>query len=158
MGYQKFKRQLLLTRDAKFSTSPNFSTDAGVADVVESISLSGASAVGSTAISSRGVTFITSTGTGGGWTLTLANPGRKGVTKKIFVNQNSTVPVQVRTASSSNTFYGSTLNSVTFTTAGGAILPNAVFVSASSLRWALTSIYPVATTATTFVTSSGATA
>lgn len=158
MGYQKFKRQLLLTRDAKFSTSPSFSTDAGVVDVTQTIALSGVSALGTTAVTSRGITFITSTGTGAGWSLPLAAPGRAGVTKRIFVNQNSTVPVQIHTASSANTFYGSTFNSVTFTTAGGAILPGVVLIAASSVQWAVQSIYPVATTATTYITSTGATA
>lgn len=158
MGFQKFKRPTLHVSDAKFSTSPVLATDAGVADVTQTITLSGASAVGTTAVTARGVTFITSTGTGAGWTLPLANPGRKGVVKQVFVNQDSTVPVTVRTASSSNAFWGSTVNSVAFTTAGGAIATNAVFVSQSSKVWALVSLYPVATTATTYATVAGATA
>lgn len=160
MGFQKHKRPSLFMRDAVASTGSTVQ-DAGFAVPVQTISLTGASAVGTTAVTNRGVTFITSTGTGAGWTLPLSAPGRKGIEKTVFVflSGASTVPVTVRTASSSQVFFGSTKNSVTTTTGAGSTQPMVVsFVSKTSAQWAIKSVGNGNTTAVPFYTSTGATA
>lgn len=146
MGYEKFKR-------------PTYAD--GTAVSVQTITLSGGSTATvphATAIKNRGVTFITSTGTGAGWTLTLEKPRQAGLRKTIAVNTNSTVPVTIRTPSSASVFFGSTLNSITFTTVGGADTKTVELISQSSVTWNVISIYPVATTASTYITVAGATA
>ncbi len=162
MGFQKFKRPILAMSDVRLSTSPVNSTDAGLRNTVQAINLSGASAIGTTAVSSRGVTFILSTGTGAGWTLPLAPPGRGGVEKTIFIKLNgaSTVPVSVRTASSSQAFWNSTRNSFTVSTAAGSTYGVCVtLMSRSSVQWALKgAIGGLPSTAFPWVTTTGATA
>jgi len=150
-------------RDAVASTGSTLQ-DAGYAHPVQSISLTGAS-TGTvpygTNVSNRGITFITSTGTGAGWTLQMPAPGRKGIEKTIFffLSGASTVPVTVRTASSSQVFFGSTKNSVTCTTAAGSTQPLVVsLVSKTSAQWAIKSVSNANTTAIPFLTSTGATA
>ncbi len=140
MGFQKFSRPILAMRDVKLSTSPAYSTDAGIREAVQAINLSGASGVGTTAVTNRGVTFILSTGTGAGWTLPLAPPGKGGVEKTVFIKLNgaSTVPVSVRTASSSQAFWNSTRNSFSVSTAAGSTYGVCVtLMSRSSVQWAL---------------------
>lgn len=160
MGVEKFNRKVL-TPGIKGTSGSTFAGD--VQNSVQTITLSGASGIGTTAITNDGVTFITSTGTGAGWTLNLAAPSAAGVRKSISINPASTVPVQVRTASSSQAFFGSTANAFTATTAGttGAVIGKVKtvnLVSVSASQWAVTGIYPVSSTGTTFVTVQGATA
>ena len=140
-----------------------FSGNAGTRENVQTVALSGASAVGTTAVTNRGVTFINSTGTGAGWTLPLTAPAAAGMEKIIWCNPASTVPVTVRTASSSHAFYGSTANAVSFSTIGttGNIIGKAKGVrllSVSATQWAVIGAFPAATTGSTYVTLLGATA
>lgn len=184
MGFQKFKRPILdpaglqigsshssgkrwggggstFAKDVVFSSTLAQAAPAGLVESVQTISLSGASGNYKTApIEPRGVTFITSTGTGAGWNVTLANPGKKGAQKKVFVflSGASTVPVTVRTASSSNVFFGSTKNSISVTTAAGSTWPVAFeFVGFTSKRWALLNVSENASTALPVISSTGST-
>ncbi len=162
MGYQKHKRPTLHMSDAKFSTSPVASTDAGIAQTVQTISLSGASGVYATAnISSRGVTFVTSTGTGALWTVNLDPPGRPGIEKKVqlYMSGASTVPITVRTASSSQVFFGSTRNGLSMSTAAGSSQPfTFTLISKTSKQWAIHSLTNVSSTYIPSFTSTGSTA
>lgn len=159
MGKIKFNRPLLVTRDIIASTVA--STDAGYAVPVQTLTLSGVSGVGTTAVSSRGVTFITSTGSGAGWVLPINPPGVKGIEKTVvlFLSGASTVPVTVRTASSSQVFFGSTRNSISMTTAAGSTQPMSFeLVAKTSKQWAIKSLTGTASTYIPFFTSTGATA
>lgn len=173
MGVQKFKRPVLapaglqiesnstFTQDIVFSTAG--STDASVREVTQTITPSGASGVHATTITNRGVTIITSTGTGAGWVLNLAAPAAAGMSKTIAIHPKSTVPVQVRTASSSQTFYGSTANAFeasTVGTTGNLVGKGKVveLVSLSASQWAVRSFFPQNTTGSTYLTLLGATA
>ncbi len=133
----------------------------GLAESVQNISLSGASGISPTVVTPRGVTFITTTGTGAGWTLNLAPPGVGGQRKQIliFLSGASTMPVTVRTASSSQVFYGSTKNSISMTTAAGSTQPASIgLISRSSVQWAIASLTATASTYIPFYTSTGSTA
>ena len=133
----------------------------GLSESVQNITLTGVSGNSPTRINPNGATFITSTGTGAGWNVTLNPPGiYKGNEKTIWIllSGASTVPVTVRTASSSQVFFGSTRNSVTCTTAVGSTMPLVVsFVAKSSKQWAIKSITQTATTYATAFTSTGST-
>ncbi len=163
MGVHKFKRPILATEDIVLSTSPILSTDAGWANVVQNISLSGASAVApaNSTISSRGVTFVTSTGTGAGWTVNIAPPGRKGIEKTVllYLSGASTVPITVRTASSSQVFFGSTRNGISMSTAAGSSQPMSfTLVAKTSKQWAIKQLTNTASTYIPSFTSTASTA
>lgn len=152
MGVEYFKRPVFARRGLQVNAASTVTADVvlsstvtggvGVAEAVQSISLSGVSGVGSTAITNRGVTFITSTGSGAGWTLPIAAPGKKGVRKTILVSLSgaSTVPVTIRTASSTPTFFGTTKNSIAFTTANSTNPHAVTLVSQTSAVWAVVSL------------------
>lgn len=170
MGLEYFKRPVFArglqihaasTLVADVIMSSTVSAGVGVAESVQTITLSGASTTTvpqATAVTNRGVSFITSTGTGAGWTLTLAAPGVKGMRKVVAVNTNTTVPVTLRTPSSASVFFGSTVNSIVFSTLGGADTKTVTLISQTSAIWNVVAIHPVATTASTYITFAGATA
>lgn len=156
MGYEVHRRPIKangvlldgtpITSESTFKSdivlSSTVAAGVGVTEAVQAISLSGASGTSTQTITNRGITFITSTGTGAGWIVKLAAPGKKGATKRVLLSLSggTTVPVQIITAASSQTFFGSTKNSVSFTTANSTN-PHAVsLVSRSSVQWAIASI------------------
>lgn len=178
MGFHKVRRPLLsprglqigdkagstFTSDIVLSTAG--SSDAAVKHVVQSISPSGGSTgtvPHATTITNRGVTVITSTGTGALWTFNLAAPQKAGVEKWILINPKSTVPVRVRTASSAQPFFGSTANAFEASTLGttGNLIGKGKavrLISVSTTEWAITSFFPQNTTGSTYLTLLGATA
>ena len=122
----------------------------GEASVCETKTLSGASAAAAATLLNRGTTFIVSTGTGAGWSVNLPRPLRAGIRKTIFFDANSTVPIEVRTASSVDTFFGSTANALACTT--GLVTPKrAILIGKSTSQWAVLHL-------STGVTVAGATA
>lgn len=152
MGLARENRPILAKSGLQVNSASTFTADVvmsstvaagvGVAEAVQTITLSGVSGVGTTAITNRGVTFITSTGSGAGWTLPLAAPGKKGVTKKILMSLSgaSTAPITIRTNSSTPTFFGTTKNSIVFTTANSTNPHAVTLVSQTSAVWAVVSI------------------
>lgn len=173
MGVEKIRRPLLAPQGLQIEQNSTFtadvvlstagSTDAGIRQVVQTIAPSGASGVSATAVTNRGVTVINSTGTGAGWVFNLTAPAAAGMEKIVAINPASTVPVQVRTASSAGTFFGSTANAFEASTAGtsGNLIGKGKVVtllSISTSQWAVKSFFPQNTTGTTFLTLLGATA
>lgn len=115
---------------------------AGVRERVQTITVSGAaSAAGiATVIKPYGVTVITTTGTGGPHRIMLARPLGGGFRKTVVVKLNSTNDVIVVNQSTADKFFGSTVNSVLFSTAAGAKGQGHLeLVSVSTAAWALLS-------------------
>ena len=106
----------------------------GLADVVQTLT----STSTGTAVQSHGVTTIASAnaGTAGNHGFILEAP-EKGLRKTIVADLNSTRTVTIYNESTAHTFFGSTSNSVAFTTGTGLKWVNLVGVSTSV--WAVTS-------------------
>jgi hypothetical protein len=123
----------------------------GAAEHVQA--LTGASTA--TAVLPYGISTITVTtgeGTAANLVYTLTAPEQKGLRKVIVADLNSTKEVSVRTPSSGDTFYGSTKNSIAWST-GSTALPGYIeLVAVSSQQWAVASI------GSTSITVAGATA
>jgi hypothetical protein len=113
-----------------FAAAPIFAAGARLVSSVQALddddALSDAS-TGGTAILGYGITTITVTGatgpgTGGSsandLTFKLSRPAAVGIMKDIFItgSSESTKVVSIRTANSSDTFFGTTKNSIAFTT------------------------------------------
>lgn len=160
MGFEKHKRPLLDTAGYRTNSSQLKTIPSNVSKV-QNISLSGASGVyATTTITPYGVTFITSTGTGAGWTLTLQDPGIAGVGKQIVLLESgaSTVDIFVRTASSSNVFFGTTRGSFHLSTAAGSTMPVTFeLISFTSKRWHYKGSLTPTSTAVGFVASTAST-
>lgn len=114
----------------------------GIRENVQTITLSGAASASAiaTTIKPYGVTVINSTGTGASHRVPLARPRLAGVRKTIILKLNSTNDVIVVNATTTDKFYGSTVNSALFSTAAGARgQGNLQLVAISTAQWALLS-------------------
>jgi hypothetical protein len=144
MGYLKFRKPILAYEGLANSSLATRSTDTYIYNprVFEKIqTLTGAST--GTAVTNYGITSIavasSTEGTAANLIYSLAAPVA-GITKTIIVDcGGSTKEVQVRTASSAQTFWGSTKNSLLFSTdSTGAV--TAHLVGASTSKWFLTGV------------------
>lgn len=108
--------------------------DGGFADEVQALT----QASTGTAIARHGVTTITSAGSGtaGNHGFILKSP-EKGLRKTIVADLNSTRTVTIYNQSTAHTFFGSTANSLAFSTGTGLKWVNLVGTSTSV--WAVTS-------------------
>jgi len=113
---------------------------AGIKESVQSIAVSGAaSAAGiATLIKPYGITVITTTGTGGPHRVMLPRPRAAGVRKTILVNMKTTADCIVVNQTTTDKWFGSTINSALFSTAaGGKGQGNIELVSVSTLQWSV---------------------
>ena len=136
MSAKKERRPVMFRAGVNLSTENPTSTGSGLYDDIQT--LTGDSTA--TAVTNYGITFLTVTtgeGTAANLVYTMNSPGKPGIHKYIVADLNSTKLVSVRTASSAGTFYGSTKNSLAFTTGSTHTGTVAHLVSYSSLRWAL---------------------
>lgn len=115
---------------------------AGLRESVQTITASGAaSAAGiATTIKPFGVTFISTTGTGGPHRIMLQRPKGGGIHKTIVVKMNSSADVVVVNQTTADKWWGSTINSALFSSTtlkgqGQALR----LVSVSTSQWALIS-------------------
>ena len=115
---------------------------AGRRDFLQTLALSGASAVSSTTIKRYGVTRVTVAGSGAGHTATLDSP-KKGVRKDIIVEGpgGSTVPFTLQTNSSAVTIGNSTNNTAVVSTSMGD-QAGLQLVGLSTAAWGLLSDAP----------------
>ena len=115
---------------------------AGLKESVQTITAAGAaSAAGiATTIRPYGITLVTTTGTGGPHRVMLERPKGVGIHKHVGVKMNSTADVIVVNKTTSDKFWGSTVNSALFSTAaGGKGQGNLHLVSVSTAQWMLLS-------------------
>lgn len=160
MGWRKEKRPLLAakgfeTRAAStFKGTVNLSTGGKLVDHVQE--LTGAST--GTAVTNYGVTRITvasstESATAAELVFKLNSPVA-GVRKTLIIDGDagSTKTIKVRTQTSAESFYGSTMNSLTVATGSTDTATYAELVGLSTSVWAITSL------ASTSVTLAGATA
>ena len=146
MSFKKERRPVIFDRAVRFNNGAGTSTGIAATStgslIMEEVqTLTGAST--GTAITPYGLTFITVTtgqSTAADLTFTMGSPGKAGIHKRIIADLNSTKTATVRTASSLGTFYGTTKNSITFTTGSTHAGTAAHLVSYSSVRWALLSL------------------
>ena len=118
MGFQYFKRPI----------QPSL----GYAETVETVTSTG------TSLSGSGMSIIAAA-TNADRIFKLSRPSAVGVHKYVVVNVNaSTDTVSVRTASTADTFFGST-NQTLLATTGANVQAFAHFLAASTSAWALLS-------------------
>lgn len=162
MGFEKIKRPLLVPGVAvhsagSASTTPaSVAGDIDVADAIRAVSLTASGAVAqavetvtsSTAaqtLSGYGISVVTYGSSGKPNDIIVPNPAAAGISKLIAVINNTTsVELNVNTAATANTFYGTTFNTATISAAstgspggtpGGTVTLNLWSVSTS--QWAL---------------------
>lgn len=115
-----------------------------------------------TNVTNYGVTTITVESTADGTVaatlpFTMDDPVA-GVAKFIIVDNNSTKIIHVRTASSLETFFGSTKNALSWTTGGTGSPPSVELIGLSTSQWAIKGYVSTSTEIADHVTVVGATA
>lgn len=146
MSFKKERRPMLFDRPVRFvngfgASTGVAATSTGSYQMEEIQTLTGAST--GTAVAPYGITFITVTtgqSTANNLVYTMSSPGVAGIHKYIVADLNSTKEATIRTASSAGTFYGTTKNSIVFSTGSTHAGTVAHLVSYSSVRWALLSL------------------
>lgn len=115
---------------------------AGIREKVQTITASGAaSAAGiATTINPYGITLISTTGTGGPHRVMLKRPAGAGIRKTVVVKMNSSADVVVVNQTTSDKFWGSTVNSALFSSTTLKGQGQALeLIGVSTSQWALLS-------------------
>ena len=141
MGIEKIRRPILAMAGIESKGNIRISTNASFREDIESLT---GSSVAQT-ISAYGVTFLTYGTSGKTNDFIIPNPPLAGLHKTIFaVNNTTSVELNLNTASTANTFWGTTFNTAVIAAAatgspGGTPSGTAALflVSASTTQWAL---------------------
>lgn len=146
MGFEKLSRRPLYSPGLQIAPSSGTAGDPSrltgqFALPVENVTLAAADA----SLSSLGASFVTLGSSGTGRDAVLADPAVAGALKYIFVINNTTsTDLRIHTASTANTFWGTTFNTAALSTAstgspggtpGGTVA--LALVAASTTQWAL---------------------
>lgn len=150
MGLNKSKRPILAPKGLQIGPGGSTFTGPVVLSGSSSYLTLSNSTVSVTAaaqtLGNRSVDFLTVTSSGSGRDFILPAPQKKGQTKLIFVdNQTTSVDTTIFTNATANTFWGTTYNQVTHSAAstgspGGTPAGTAslILVAASTTQWAAT--------------------
>ena len=110
MSVKKIRRQILAVSGVDARGNVVFSTNAGLRHDVESLT---GSSVAQT-LSAYGASFLTYGTSGKTNDFILPNPPAAGIQKHVFVVNNTTsIELNLNTASTANTFWGTTFNTAT---------------------------------------------